>query len=118
MAGKVRISVWVIHLLACSFLSNPQDTWSRKGVQVGIEGRERLDFLFLLPRYQQPELPNLLGNKVFREQTDRAREGCKQRHAGAGDKISEGREMGGRSGEEARAKEQRSLQASPGPELA
>lgn len=79
MAGPVRTSVWDIHLLACSFLPNPQDTWSRKGVQVGIERRERLGFLFLLPRHQQLELPTLLGHEVFREQTDREREGCKQR---------------------------------------
>lgn len=85
---------------------------------MGIERRERLGFLFLLPHHQQPELPTLLGNEVFREQTDREREGCKQRHAGASDKISEGRLMGGRSGEEERGKEQKSLQASPGPGLA
>lgn len=64
---------------------------------------------FPLPHRQQPELPTLLGTEVVRE-----REGGKQRHAGAGDRIEREADVG----EEVTGGEHRRLRASPGGALA
>lgn len=72
------------------YLGKPQTPRPGRGCWGwGVGEGERLSFL-IPPHHQQPELPAPWGMRE-RERAGNA-EGCKQRHMGAGDKESEGRE--------------------------
>ena len=87
MAGKVRASVWVFQLLACSLppnpgpcvFTNPAAHLVQEGAAVGVEEGRGWASTLLLPPYQQAGPPNPWGTRKSGKGQTGKREGCKGR---------------------------------------